>query len=397
MSQSPISRRAALKGAAAAAGAVFFAPMVNRGRYRLFARVPTDYSERAVRLVTESLVIDMLSPLTINNDLQQRWVQNAENFTEEHYRLFLDSGIDVFHIAVGIGGLDAFASTLQFVAFHNGLMAGRDEYFMRVDSAGDFARAKDSRKIGVLIGLQNSDHFRRLDDIDLFHALGQRVSQLTYNSRNRIGNGSTERVDGGLSDFGVAVVERMNEVGMAVDVSHSGDRTTLDAFEVSKKPVLITHSNVRKLVGGHPRAKADEAIRAVGQSGGVMGISGVRNFVTLQEPTTIEHLLDHYDYVRDMIGVEHLGVGSDIDLQGYDDLPADQYQQLKAGYKDSYAFRDKIDIDEVAHPKRMFDLTEGLIRRGYTDDHIRGILGANFARVLSEIWRVPPRQTQPGR
>jgi membrane dipeptidase len=397
MSHGPITRRAALQGAAAAAGAALFAPMINRGRYRLFARVPTDYSERAVRLVTESLVIDMLSPLTINNDLQGRWVQNAENFTEEHYRLFLDSGIDVFHIAVGIGGLDAFASTLQFVAFHNGLMAGRDEYFMRVDSAGDFARAKDSRKIGVLIGLQNSDHFRRLDDIDLFHALGQRVSQLTYNSRNRIGNGSTERVDGGLSDFGVAVVQRMNEVGMAVDVSHSGDRTTLDAFEVSKKPVLITHSNVRQLVGGHPRAKADEAIRAVGRSGGVMGISGVRNFVTLQEPTTIEHLLDHYDYVRDMIGVEHLGVGSDIDLQGYDDLPADQYEQLKAGYKDSYAFRDKIDIDEVAHPKRMFDLTEGLIRRGYTDDHIRGILGANFARVLSEIWSVPPRQIQPAR
>jgi membrane dipeptidase len=167
-------------------------------------------------------------------------------------------------------------------------------------------------------------------------------------------------------------------------------------MEVSNRPVLITHSNVRALVGGHPRAKPDEAILAMARTGGVMGITGVRNFVTLEEPTTVEHLVDHYDHVRDLVGVEHLGVGSDIDLQGYDDLPAEQYERLKAAYKDTYAFRDKIDIDEVAHPKRMFDLTEALIRRGYMDDHIRGILGGNFARVLSEIWNVPTEEEERG-
>jgi membrane dipeptidase len=397
MSPGPISRRTLLKGAAGAAGAAVFAPMINRGRYRLVAHAPVDYSERAVRLVTESLVIDMLSPLTINGEVEARWARSPEQFSETDYRTFIDSGIDVFHIAVGVGGRDAFTNVLHFIAFHNGLMAGRDEFFMRIDSAADFERARNEDKIGILIGLQNSAHFRTVNDVDLFHQLGQRVSQLTYNSRNLIGNGSTERVDGGLSDFGVAVVERMNAVGMAVDVSHSGDRTTLDAMEVSKKPVLITHSNVRAFVNGHPRAKPDEAIRAMARTGGVMGITGVRNFVTLEDPTTVEHLLDHFDHVRDLIGVEHLGVGSDIDLQGYDDLPPDQYQQLKAGYKDTYAFRDKIDIDEVAHPKRMFDLTEGLIRRGYTDDHIRGILGGNFARVLSDIWDVPPREEEERR
>jgi membrane dipeptidase len=393
MNAAPISRRTLLKGAAGAAGAALLAPMVNRGRYLLFAQVATEYSARAVRLVTESLVIDMLSPLTINSEIQDPWVRSAENFTEEDHRAFVESGIDVFHIAVGMGG---FESALQFVSFHNGLMAGRDEFFMRIDSATDFERVRESDKIGILLGIQNSSHFRRPDDVNLFHALGQRVSQLTYNSRNLIGNGSTERVDGGLSDFGVAIVGRMNEVGMAVDVSHSGDRTTLDAMEVSNRPVLITHSNVRALVGGHHRAKPDEAILAMARTGGVMGITGVRNFVTLEEPTTVEHLVDHYDHVRDLVGVEHLGVGSDIDLQGYDDLPAEQYERLKAAYKDTYAFRDKIDIDEVAHPKRMFDLTEALIRRGYMDDHIRGILGGNFARVLSEIWNVPTEEEERG-
>ena len=117
-----------------------------------------------------------------------------------------------------------------------------------------------------------------------------------------------------------------------------------------------------------------------------MGITGVRNFVTREEPTTVEHYIDHFDHVRDLVGVEHLGIGSDIDLNGYDDMPASEYDALKANYKGSYAFREKIDIDEIAHPKRVFDVAEGLIRRGYTDEHIHGILGGNFQRVLGTIW-----------
>ena len=257
---------------------------------------------------------------------------------------------------------------------------------MRIDSAASLDGVKTSQKVGVLLGIQNSQHFRSVDDVDFFYSLGQRVSQLTYNTRNMIGNGSTERRDDGLSDFGVSAVQRMNKVGMAVDVSHCGDRTTLDAFEVSAKPVLITHSNCRALVKGHPRCKSDEAIQAMAKRGGVMGITGVRMFVKADEPTTIEHMLDHYDHVRKLVGAQHLGLGSDMDLDGYDDLSPDELKALRAGYKDSYAFREKIDIEGVDHPKRVFDLTEGLIRRGYTDAEIRGVLGDNFRRVLKEIW-----------
>ncbi len=201
-----------------------------------------------------------------------------------------------------------------------------------------------------------------------------------------IGNGSTERIDGGISDFGSSIIKRMNKVGMAIDVSHCGDQTTLDAFDISKKPVLITHSNVRALNPNHPRCKTDEAIKKMAKNGSVIGITNVRNFVKATEPTTIEHLLDQFDYVRDLVGSEHLGIGSDIDLHGYDDTPAKWLKELKAGYKGSYAFREKIDIEGVDHPKRMFDLTDGLIRRGYSDREIRGILGNNFKRVLSKIW-----------
>lgn len=381
-----LTRRELLKTAGKAGVATLAVPFVNRGRYRLFAASQKEYSARAVELVTRSTVIDMLSVFTLNFPQMNKWFANPETFTDADLQPFKQSGINVFHIGVGMGGPDSFLEVLKFFATWNGFIADHTDQLMRIDSPGDLERVKRSGKVGVLLGLQNSEHFRTPADVTMFHGLGQRVSQLTYNSRNLIGNGSTERRDEGISDFGVRIIERMNSVGMAVDVSHCGDRTTLDAFEISKKPVLITHSNCRALAPGHPRCKTDEAIKKVGAAGSVMGITGVRMFVKNDEPTTIEHVLDHFDHVSKLIGPDHLGVGSDIDLYGYDKMPPDQNRQLRAGYKGSYGFREKIDVEGLDHPKRMFDLTEGLIRRKYSDKDIEGILGGNFKRVLSQIW-----------
>ena len=383
-----MGRREMLKRTGLATTALLGAPMLNRGRFRLFANSTAEYSGKAIDLIGRSLVIDMLSVLTLDFHKEAKWFKDPETFTAADVQPFKDSGINVFHQSVGSGGPEAYLNALQYFAHWNGFIANDTDHFMRIDSAADLKRVKKSAKIGILLGLQNAEHFRRPDDVDFFRGLGQRVSQLTYNSRNLIGNGSTERRDEGISDFGVSIIERMNKVGMAVDVSHCGDRTTLDAFEISKKPVLITHSNCRALVPNHPRLKTDDAIKKVGETGSVMGITGVRMFVKGDEPTTVEHVLDHFDHVRKLIGPEHLGVGSDMDLYGYDAMPADLNKQLRAGYKGSYAFRDKIDIEGLNHPKRMFDLTEGLIRRKYTDADIEGILGGNFERVLSQIWSV---------
>lgn len=385
-----LTRREFLAASAAAAVGIGAAPAVLRRRFSLFAGSATEYSERAIRLVRESLVIDMLSPFKISPSQSTKWLAHPESFTTADIQRFRDSGINVFHPAIGMGGPSANHTVLQFFALWNGFIAHHDDWLMRVDSPEALARVKKSGKIGVILGLQNSEQFTRPDDVDAFYAIGQRVSQLTYNARNMIGNGSTERRDEGISDYGVAIIERMNKIGMAVDVSHCGDRTSLDAFELSKRPVLVTHSNVRALNPGHPRCKPDEVIRAVGKAGSVMGITGVRNFVKGSEPTTIEDVIDQFDYVKKLIGVQHLGVGSDIDLDGYDDMPPDEYKQLKAGYKGSYAFRDKIDIEGLDHPKRMYDLTDGLIRRKYSDAEITGILGDNFQRVLNTIWTASP-------
>jgi membrane dipeptidase len=378
-------RRQLLKSFSQAGAALVCAPFINRNRYRIFANSLVEYSARAIDLVARSTVIDMLGLFKLG---QSPWLGRPDTFKQSDWQRFKDSGINVFHIAVGMGGPEAYNTSLRFIAAWNGFIANHDQWLMRVDSADDLRRVKASGKVGVLLGLQNSEHFRTPTDVDFFHSLGQRVSQLTYNTRNLIGNGSTERRDEGISDFGAAIIQQMNKVGMAVDVSHCGDRTTLDAFELSKQPVLITHSNCRALAPGHPRCKTDEAIKQVGAAGSVMGITAVRMFVKNEEPTTIEDVLNHFDHVRKLIGSEHLGVGSDIDLDGYDDMPAEENRRLRAGYKGSYGFREKIDVERLDHPKRMFDLTEGLLRRKYSDQEIEGILGGNFKRVLAQIWTV---------
>jgi membrane dipeptidase len=376
-----MGRRSVLKSALAVSAATLGFPMLNFGSFRAFAASETKYSARAVKIVERSLVIDMLGVLKIDF----RPDAYAAPLTDAEEAMFRSSGITVFHNSIGTGGPTAVEDTLQFLAGWQGYVGRNSRLFSLVGTAADMDRAKAERKVAVIMGLQNSEHFREQGDVKKFYQLGQRSSQLTYNTQNLIGSGSTDREDGGVSDFGADIIKAMNDVGMLVDVSHCGDRTTLDAIEISPKPIAITHSNCRAL-NDHPRLKTDEAIRKLAAKGGVMGITGVRNFVRNQEPTTVEHIVDHIDHMVKLVGIEHVGIGTDSDLNGYDDMPADQLKQLKAGYKASYAFRDKLDTDGFDHPRKIYDLTDALIRRGYSDDNIMAILGGNFRRLLGATW-----------
>ena len=362
--------------------------MLNLASFRLFADSPATYSTRAIELVGRSLVIDMLAVLKINF-LPEAY---ANPLTEAEVAAFKSCGITGFNNAVGTGGPAAVEETLTFLAAWQGFCARNADLFCVVDTAADLDRAKATGKCAVMMGVQNSEHFRSAADVKSFHQLGQRSSQLTYNSQNLLGSGSTDRVDGGVSDYGAEIIAAMNDVGMLVDVSHCGDRTTLDAIEISKQPIAITHSNCRAL-NNHPRLKTDEAITKVAARGGVIGITGVRNFVRDREPTTIENMVDHIDHVVKLAGIEHVGIGSDADLNGYDDMPADQRKMLMDSYKSSYAFRDKLDTDGFDHPKKVFDLTEALIRRGYGDSNIEAVLGGNFRRLLGTVWVPAPAKT----
>src|SRR6266853_1162368 len=381
----PIARRSILKACAAACGICLVAPMINRGRFQAFAQTEATYSAHAIDLVDVSLVVDMLSAL--GGERWQNMWGNADAIAESDFQWLKSSGINVFHLAGTTSGSRAREYAFKEFARLNSLILYKSAHVMRIDSAGDFERVKREGKAGFLLGAQNSVHFDKVDDVDTFWLSGQRVSQLTHNERDRIGSGGMARFDGGLTEFGAAVVGRMNKTGMTIDVAHCADRTTLEAIEASSKPVAISHANCRALNPGYPRCKTDEALRKMAAKGGVMGLTVLRAFVRSEEPTTIEHWLDHVDHVAKLVGVEHVGIGSDAGLTA--SSPREEmewYDGLPSNAKKFYRFRTRIGIDGLDHPKRVYDITEGLIRRGYSDADIRGVLGLNFTRMLEETW-----------
>jgi membrane dipeptidase len=345
-------------------GLVAGAPFINLGRYNLFAGSLEEYSSLAVELVQTSTVIDMLGLITLDFPKLFAWEGNPKLFGPREFEKIKVGGVTVFHTAVGYNTGDIHKASFLDIQGWNRLIEARPEYFVRVNKTADFADVKASGKIGILIGQQNSEHFRTVDDVNAFHQMGQRVSQLTY-FHNRLGGGSTDPRDPGLSAYGSEVVARMNQVGMAVDVSHCGDRTTLDAIDASKHPVLVTHSNCRALVPGTARCKTDEAIRRLAVKGGVMGVTMIRFFVSRRGTVTMENVLDHIDHITGLAGVEHVGLGSDCDLDGFDV---------------------KTNLDGVTYSKKVFDLTQGLLRRKYSRADIELILGKNFGRALHSIW-----------
>ena len=373
-----LSRRQAI---CATVGAVVAAPYVAQASIQVGPIAKRKYSKRAIELVRSSVVVDMLAPIKI--DFGPEFY--AKPLSETAAADFRASGISAIHHAIGIGGPTAKEQALSFFAIWGNYVGRNSHVFTGVDKFAHILRAKKDGKVAVIMGLQNADHFLRPSDVKTFYEIGQRCAQLTYNSQNRIGSGSTDRIDGGVSDFGAEIIKAMNDVGMLVDVSHSGDRTTLDAIDISTKPIAITHSNCRALID-HPRVKTDDAIRALAAKGGVMGITGVRNFVSKTDPTTIVNYADHIDHVVNLVGIDHVGIGTDSDLYGYDDTSPEMNKMLRGAYKDSYAFREKIDVDGFDHPLKMYDLVEELIRRNYSDANIKSVLGGNFQRLLTTTW-----------
>jgi len=363
-----ISRRSVLKGAALALGA----PMINRGRFSLFAQSATEYSARTVDLVRSSTVIDMLGLLTLDYRKLGVWETEPRKFPQAELLRLRASGITAFHPAVGFTAGDIYAESSNDILRWNAFLAAHGEQFQRIEKVVDIRDAKAAGKMGILVGQQNSAHFRTVGDVDRFYALGQRVSQLTYIG-NKLGGGSSDAKDTGLSPYGVEIVQRMNDLGMAIDISHCGDRTTMNAIEASSQPVLVTHSNCRALVPGNARCKTDEAITHMAAKGGVMGLTMVRPFVRSGGRVTIEHVLDHVDYLTKLVGVEHVGIGSDVDLDGRDARIA----PIRT-----------LDLDGIDYSKKIFDLTEGLLSRKYSSQNIELILGGNFERALSGAWAV---------
>ena len=298
-----------------------------------------------------------------------------------------ETGVDVVNFTIGAFGERpwSYENAVRDLARWQALFDARPERVAKVLRASDAERARSDGRKGVILAFQNATHIGEdLDNIEFFHRLGVRIIQLTYNSRNLLGDGCTERVQTGLSQFGVDAVRRMNEVGVVVDTGHCSDPTTLDAVEASERPVMVTHAFCRS-VSDHDRGKSDDVIRTVGESGGYFGVVTVPFFITDDPNPRLDHWLAHVDRAVGLAGVDHVGIGTDWG----EELPKQLVDMLNEEMsRAGFGFREEHRVDWAATLEgyRSWrdwpNLTRALVDRGYTDDEVRGLLGLNFLRVF---------------
>jgi membrane dipeptidase len=367
------TRRQVLSGMTAAA--LVAALPQTRAR----ARASSVDEEELKQLLADSIIIDDLCEF-----------KPGVNTTDNDFDIGKNSGITIAVPTIGsVVAEESYQSSLTGLAKLNAGVNKRSTGVSLISKYTDIEKAKKNSHIGILPAFQNSTAIGTdLSRLDLFYGLGVRQIQLTHNLRNWVGDGCTERTQAGLTHFGVALVRRMNELGVIVDVGHSGYQTTLDAIDISTKPIVFSHTNCMGLCK-HPRNKTDEQIKALAAKGGVMGISNFNWFVSDNPRSTLDDLLDHFDYVINLVGPDHVGLGSDFELTGYpgvdgDLMWKDHLRIYSAQERLTLKVRWPPFIEEVDNEQRYKTIARGLFSRGHSEEVVKKILGLNFQRVFKE-------------
>jgi membrane dipeptidase len=266
--------------------------------------------------------------------------------------------------------------------------------FLVVRTRGDLDRAHREKKLGLILRFQGADPIGdELDHVTVFRELGIRVVELTHNRRNSIGDGSTEPGNAGLSQYGHALVEKLNAEKIVVDVAHGSERTMKEGIAASKAPVIISHSGCRAL-SDLPRLADDDTLRAMAKTGGVIGIMFWPYLVPEGQPMAID-VIRHVEHAIDVAGEDHVGIGTDGAVSSTERTPEFEKQNLEL-MKDTVSqgiFGDNrkpeglyFFVPDLNAPNRFELLAAKLSARGHSDARIEKILGGNFARVFGQVW-----------
>ena len=327
-------------------------------------------SEQAIALFEEALVWDMTLP----------WV---EGYEDEDVTLprFKDAGVDFASLTVNDfpGSLGGTARQIAAVTRH---IQERAETMVLVKSVDEIRQAKKDGRFAFAFNLQETNPLEgEVNFVQTYYDLGVRHMLMAYNQKNQVGDGCAERTDAGLSRFGVRVVQEMNRVGMLVDGTHTGYRTTMDAMEVATAPFIFSHC-LAHAVHAHYRNIRDDQIKACAETGGVIGVNGV-GFFLKDEKASSEAVVRHIDHIANLVGPEHVGFGLDYCRD------TEHIAAWTLANTDMWPPNDGEPFGETAfvQPEQLLEITDILLSRQYSEKDVRGILGENFARVAGQVWK----------
>jgi membrane dipeptidase len=341
----------------------------------------------------EAIVIDGLGGPggLINDDPAGRLMEQELKDTHE-------SGVTCAHITIGPVGTKApdtaFMETVRGIAFWEREIDDHPEVLSRVRTTTDIGKAKKAKRTGLIYGVQDGVAFESdLDRLDDLHALGLRVVQPTYNRRNLLGDGCLEPANAGLSRTGIEAIERMNKIGILVDLSHCGRQTAADAIRVSRKPVAFTHTGCQALAD-HPRNRTDEELKAVADKGGVSGIYFMPYLSEGRQPTAAD-IVRHLEHMVQVAGEDHVSIGTDGNIS-----PTTVDDKFKEAFAKNTRERRETGIGapwetetgylfaaDLNTPRRLATLAMMLADRRHSAARIEKILGGNLLRVFGETWK----------
>lgn len=326
----------------------------------------------------KDLIIDLVSPLIAN---------------EKYISKYQKGGFTA--VGVTLAANDGYNKTIKTISAWKKRFKSMNRELIHIYTVDDIITAYRQGKLGIIFHFQGSSPLdNNLDLVNKYHKLGVRVMQLTYNSRNTFGCGCEVEIDTGLTKEGYALVERMNQVGILIDVSHAGYKTALDIIGASKKPVVLSHSNAAALCPS-ARNVPDEVIYAIAEKDGVIGLNAFSPLITKNVPqATLDQFLDHIDYIVKLVGIDHVSLGLDYYTGQWpyvnDEEAIRNYNfNIKKGIwtADTYPMPPHKYVNGIETPDKIVNLKPALLKRGYSERDIEKIFGKNLIRVFSEVWK----------
>lgn len=301
-------------------------------------------------------------------------------YTDELIREMLAAGMRAITVTLcdpKVQGQKAYNAAVDGILDYNKLITTHPHFYSRAVTVADVDKARQEGKMAVFYLTQNSTHFMRdLDNVEVFYNLGLRVSQITYNHQNWAGSGCKETNGSGLTLFGHELVERMNEIGMIVDLSHSNDATIADSIKVSKIPIHISHTCCKELFTNE-RNVSDKNLKAMADKGGLVGITQMRLFMTNQVNNAVSVYFDHIMHAINVCGIDHVCIGSDRDHRRLKMTPeyiAELSREEGSQFNSSHG---PLYFEELNGPRRMEVIWDSLKGRGLSDNQLDKVMGLN--------------------